>query len=167
MHRLLALHLGDEESPTTTLLRRLRACRIVAVSCAFSVATYGLFISAVVSVNPLAASEGPASAGLRWLLYGLALVGQLACFVAVRVVPAPAMPVACVASRLQARTVLRMAFSEIPAVFGLLLFLLRRTPVDFALLGTLSLVLIALRWPSTREWESAARDAGLRVQLDC
>jgi hypothetical protein len=167
MHsRKFTYQLGDEESPTTTIERRLRTCRVMAVSCAFSVAIYGLFVAGVVSLAantvPRPDAGGPA---LRWSLYGLALGAQLMAYAVLRLLPKPGQGVEQVSAHLQTRTVLLMAFSEVPAVFGVLLFLMRGTTEDFAVLGTLSLVLIALRWPSQVGFEERCRQSGLLITM--
>jgi hypothetical protein len=60
-------------------------------------------------------------------------------------------------SRLRTTTILSLALSEIPAVFGLALFLITRRRGDFYLLLVVAVYLIVRHFPQREAWETYVR----------
>lgn len=61
-------------------------------------------------------------------------------------------------TRLVARTVAMMALAEAPAIWGLVLFFLFHTVIDFVLLAAFSVALILRRWPCEDDWRRLETD---------
>lgn len=98
---------------------------------------------------------------LAYVLYGLALLP----FIVPRLIKRHVIAAAAQESegalvmRLRTATFLSYALSEVPAVFGLLLFFLAGLNTAFYVLWFMSLLSMLLQFPRLRAWEELARQA--------
>jgi hypothetical protein len=98
---------------------------------------------------------------LAYVLYGLALLPFIVPPLIKRHVIAAAREEGegALVIRLRTATFLGYALSEVPAVFGLLLFFLAGLNAAFYVLWFLSLLSMLLQFPRLRNWEELARQA--------
>ena len=98
---------------------------------------------------------------LAYVLYGLALLPIIVPHLIKRHVVAAASQEGegVLIIRLRIATFLSYALSEVPAVFGLLLFFLARLNTAFYVLWFLSLLSMLVQFPRLRTWEELTRQA--------
>ena len=98
---------------------------------------------------------------LTYVLYGLSLLPFIVPHLIRRhvIAVAPQEGEGALVTRLRTATFLSYALSEVPAVFGLLLFFLAGLNMAFYILWFLSLSSMLLQFPRLRNWEELARQA--------
>ncbi len=136
---------------------------LISVGMAVTVALYG---SAGIAVLRAVDEMGePTDVSLlRPVLYGVAIVSQfmlagLLGMMRKRNQKGEGSTAHKIRTGLLMRTMLQMAFAELPAILGLVLWILSHGPGDFLILATLSLCLIWQRWPVRKDWELAELQA--------
>jgi F0F1-type ATP synthase membrane subunit c/vacuolar-type H+-ATPase subunit K len=63
-------------------------------------------------------------------------------------------------ARIQSAAMISYALAEIPAIFGLVLFLLNGNPLDFYLFGLLSFIYYAFFYPRLSQWQEWLEERG-------
>jgi hypothetical protein len=98
---------------------------------------------------------------LAYVLYGLALLPFIVPHLIKRhvIAAAPEEGEGALVMRLRTATFLSYALSEVPAVFGLVLFFLAGLTKAFYVLWFLSLLSMLLQFPRLRGWQELARQA--------
>jgi hypothetical protein len=66
-------------------------------------------------------------------------------------------------TRLRTASILAAALSEIPAMLGLVLFLVGRMIGDFYILGVVSLYMLVRHYPRRDQWENYVRHGGVNA----
>lgn len=64
-------------------------------------------------------------------------------------------------ARLRTASILSAALAEVPAMLGLVLFLVGRTTEDFYILGVVSLYMLVRHYPRRDQWENYLRRGGV------
>jgi hypothetical protein len=62
--------------------------------------------------------------------------------------------------RLRTASIITAAFAELPAIFGLVLFILGRQSSDFYILLVVSLYMLVRHFPRREQWEAYVRRGG-------
>lgn len=63
-------------------------------------------------------------------------------------------------ARLRTASIITAAFAEVPAIFGLVLFILGRETSDFYILLVVSIYMLVRHFPRREQWESYVRRGG-------
>ena len=158
--------MNPEES--AMLKRGYRNTKVVFFAFAGSIFCYGFLAFLLSQTGGETASRSDVGA-LRMMLWGLSIAGvALAKPVGnliLRMKPAAGAtrsgdPVAGLVSKLVGSTIVSGALNVAAAVYGLLIFLLTKSWVDFFVLAFSSLVGLAICLPRFNEWESWVRERG-------
>ncbi len=143
-----------------------QAYRTTAIVCAAMIAGLFPYLAVVELVRGQLGSTGYLMDSrqielLAYVLYGLAILPFIVPHLVKRHVIAAARDEGegALAIRLRTATFLSYALSEVPAVFGLVLFFLAGLNKAFYLLWFLSLLSMLLQFPRLRSWEELARQA--------
>lgn len=143
-----------------------QAYRTTAIVCAAMIAGLFLYLAVVELVRSQLDSAGYLMDSrqielLAYVLYGLAILPFIVPHLIKRHVIAAARDEGegALVMRLRTATFLSYALSEVPAVFGLVLFLLAGLTKAFYVLWFLSLLSMLMQFPRLRSWEELARQA--------
>lgn len=143
-----------------------QAYRMTAIVCTAMIAGLFPYLLVVEIVRSQLGSEGYLMDAdqvqfLAYVLYGLALLPFIVPHLIKRHVSAaaPREEEGALVFRLRTATFLSYALSEVPAVFGLLLFFLAGLNTAFYALWFLSLLSMLLQFPRLRSWKELARQA--------
>ena len=145
------------------------AYRNAAITCGAMAASTLLYAvaAAVVSISqaPFEGFAGPAQpAGLRLALWTIAVVVAAVIGIVRKALlgRSPSGDQAAQARRLVSTSIVTAALAEVPAVLGLVLFMLSAMRTDFYALFVLSLVLQAVYFPRLEGWRQWATEPALR-----
>ena len=133
---------------------KLVAAKIVGLAMLASLGVYAVVIETLVRQPLAGAAPFPAELHdtLRTVIYGIAIAdGFLAAVLSRLLRPKPDSPDP--ASRHFSATVVALALSEAPGIFGLVLFFLTRNPAEAYPLLALSAVLLLLHFPRRPRWQ--------------